>query len=111
MKTAASLRYGSSPYVAGSSGIDVPPDDPVLNWGKTPLPPPRNRNALRERIYAENLTGFEIDRAIEEENRKEQFLRNAAQLYTNYPCDPADLYGMYPTADSSGSATGVPPNE
>jgi hypothetical protein len=85
---------------------NLPPDDPVLNWDKTPLPPPRNRNALRERIYAENLTGFEIDRAIEEENRKEQFLRNAAQLYTNYACDPADLYNKYPNNDPPG----VPPS-
>jgi hypothetical protein len=92
-----------------STSHTLPPDDPLLNWGKTPLPPPRNRNALRERIYAENLTGWDLDRAIEEENRKEHSLRNAAQLHTHYPCDPADLYGMYPTADSPGSEPDVPP--
>ena len=81
----ASLGYGSP------SNHGLPADDLLFTFWKLPPPPPRNHNALRERIYAENPTGFALDQMIEEENRKERSLRNAAQLHTHYPCDPADL--------------------
>jgi hypothetical protein len=142
MKTAASLRYGSSPRVGASSGLDLPPDHPLFTFGE--IPPQRNNDPVRRRIYEENLTGFQIDQAIEEQyekerqsraiaaqyathgpttrspssatgfepdmtiekdQRKERSFRNAAQLHTNYACDPADLYNMYPNNGSPG----VPP--
>ena len=54
----------------------LPPDHPLQTFGE--ILPPRNRNALRERIYAENPQGFELDRIIEEETRKELEAQRAA---------------------------------
>jgi hypothetical protein len=71
------------------------PDNSVLSFGE--IPPPRNDDPVRRRIYEENLTGFQIDQAIEEQYAKErQAQAIAAQYATMHAC----------TAGSPTTATG-----
>jgi hypothetical protein len=94
LKAVESLRYGSSPRVGASSGLDLPPDHPLFTFGE--IPPQRNNDPVRRRIYEENLTGFQIDQAIEEQYEKERQSRAIAAQYATHG----------PTASSPSSATG-----
>jgi hypothetical protein len=86
--------------------------DPLQLFGE--ILPPRNHSPLRERIYAENLQGFQIDQAIDEENRKEQAERAARSMYRfsdeRNPAAirvgdmPAPAWDQHPTAHAPSHA-------